>query len=158
MRVSLRWLAEYVELPELAPGALAERLTLAGLEVEGLTELHAEGVRVGRIEAVEPHPHADNLKVCAVRVGQEEFLTVCGAPNVAPGMLVPFALPGARLGQGVLAETHIRGVRSAGMILSREELGFEEKSAGVWELPPDTPLGADLAQILELPDLLLDLK
>lgn len=158
MRVSLRWLAEYVELPELSPAALAERLTLAGLEVEGMRELRAEGVRVGRIEMVEPHPHAENLKVCLVNLGDEERRTVCGAPNVAQGMLVPFALPGARLPQGTVEETHIRGVKSTGMILSREELGLEERSAGIWELPPDTPLGADLAQILELPDLLLDLK
>ncbi|MCS7216504.1 MAG: phenylalanine--tRNA ligase subunit beta [Candidatus Bipolaricaulota bacterium] len=158
MRVSLRWLAEYTELPEASPEALAERLTLAGLEVEGLRELSAEGVRVGRVLAVEPHPHADDLRVCLVQVGNEEYRTVCGAPNVAPGLLVPFALPGARLPRGPVGETTVRGVRSAGMILSREELGLEEKSTGIWELPPGTPPGADLAELLELPDLLLDLK
>ncbi len=158
MRVSLRWLSEYVELPDLAPAALAERLTLAGLEVEAIQELRAEGVRVGRVETIEPHPRAENLRVCTVSLGNETYTTVCGAPNVAQGMLVPFALPGARLPQGLVEETHIRGVKSTGMILSREELGLEEKSPGIWELPPETPLGAELAGILELPDLILDLK
>ena len=158
MRVSLRWIAEYTELPKIPKEELFERLTLAGLEVEGAMELAAEGVRVGKIVEVEPHPHAENLKICSVRVGGEEFLTVCGAQNVAQGMLVPFALPGAILPQGPVEEAEIRGVKSRGMILSREELGLEEKSPGIWELPPDAPPGADLAEILELPDLVLDLK
>lgn len=158
MRVSLRWIAEYTELPDLPEGQFFERLTLAGLEVEGVTKLQAEGVKVGQVLGVEPHPAAENLKLCTVRVGKEEFLTVCGAPNVSQGMLVPFALPGALLPKGPVEETQIRGVKSAGMILSREELGLEEKSQGVWELPPDAPVGADLAEILELPDLVLDLK
>ncbi len=158
MRVSLRWLSEYLELPELPPATMTERLTLAGLEVEGITALPAEGVRVGRIVDVEPHPSAENLKVCTVDLGDAEYRTVCGAPIVTPGILVPFALPGARLPQGTVEEAHIRGVKSAGKILSREELGLEEKSAGIWELPEDTPLGADLLQMLELPDLIFDLK
>jgi phenylalanyl-tRNA synthetase beta chain len=158
MRVSLRWIAEYTELPDLPEEQFFERLTLAGLEVEGVTKLQAEGVKVGQVLGVEPHPAAENLKLCTVRVGKEEFLTVCGAPNVSQGMLVPFALPGALLPKGPVEETQIRGVKSAGMILSREELGLEEKSQGVWELPPDAPVGADLAEILELPDLILDLK
>jgi phenylalanyl-tRNA synthetase beta chain len=100
MRVSLRWIAEYTELPDLPEGQFFERLTLAGLEVEGVTKLQAEGVRVGQVLGVEPHPAAENLKLCTVGVGKEEFLTVCGAPNVSRGMLVPFALPGALLPKG----------------------------------------------------------
>jgi len=158
MRVPLRWIAEYTELPDYPQEEFLERLTLAGLEVEGVTKLQAEGVRVGQVLAVEPHPAGENLKLCTVRVGKDEFLTVCGAPNVSQGMLVPFALPGALLPKGPVEKTEIRGVKSAGMILSREELGLEEKSQGIWELPPDAPVGADLAEVLELPDLILDLK
>lgn len=159
MRVSLRWIAEYTELPEIPEKELCERLTLAGLEVEGITSLYAEGVVVGEVVSVEPHPRGQNLKVCQVQVGEKVHTTVCGAPNVAVGMRVPYALPGARLfGDVTVKETEIRGVKSAGVILSREELGLEEKSAGVWELPPETPLGAELSALLELPDLVLDLK
>ncbi|MCS7240380.1 MAG: phenylalanine--tRNA ligase subunit beta, partial [Candidatus Bipolaricaulota bacterium] len=155
----MRWIAEYADLPEISQDELFERLTLAGLEVEEAWILSAHGVFVGQILGVEPHPHAQNLKICQVQVGSEFYTTVCGAPNVAPGLLVPYALPGARLpGGAVVKETVIRGVKSAGVILSREELGLEEKSSGVWELPPGTPLGADLAELLEFPDTVLDLK
>jgi len=158
MRVSLRWLAEYTDLPELPLEELCERLTLAGLEVEDHREIRAEGIFVGKILSVEDHPHAQNLKVCEVQVQNEIYTTVCGAPNVAAGLLVPFALPGALLPQGRVEKAHIRGVLSNGMILSREELGLEEKSSGIWELPSDTPLGEDLVKILELPDTILNLK
>ncbi len=160
MRVSLRWIAEHVELPEdLGLPELAERLTLAGLEVEDMVTLSAEGAVVGQVLAVEPHPSAQSLHVCQVQTGGTVYTTVCGAPNVLPGLLVPYALPGARLPKGVVVQdTNIRGVRSSGMILSREELGLEDKSGGIWALPSDTPLGADLAAVLELPDTVLHLK
>ncbi len=159
MRVSLRWIAEHTDLPDIALSELAERLTVAGLEVEGMSSLAAEGVFAGQVLAVEPHPSAETLRVCQVQVGQKVHTSVCGAPNVAPGLLVPYALPGALLPGNVgVQETKIRGVRSFGMILSREELGLEEKSTGIWELPPDVPPGADLAALLELPDTVLNLK
>lgn len=159
MRVSLRWIGEYTKLPEIPEEELLERLTLAGLEVEDVLRLHVEGVMVGRVLSVEPHPHAQNLHVCQVQVGREVYTTVCGAPNVAAGQLVPYALPGARLpGDLSVNVQDIRGVKSAGMILSRQEVGLEEKSSGIWEVPEGTPLGADLSELLELPDLVLDLK
>jgi phenylalanyl-tRNA synthetase beta chain len=158
MRVSLRWIAEYTDLPDLPLEELCERLTLAGLEVEETREIRAEGIFVGQILSVEDHPHTQNLKVCEVRVQKETYTTVCGAPNVAAGLLVPFALPGALLPQGRVEKAQIRGVLSSGMILSREELGLEEKSSGIWELPKDLTPGEDLAKILELPDVLLNLK
>lgn len=158
MRVSLRWIAEYTELPHLSLEELCERLTLAGLEVEEYREIRAEGIYVGKILSVEDHPHAQNLKVCEVQVEDEVYTTVCGAPNVAAGLLVPFALPGALLPQGRVEKARIRGVPSCGVILSREELGLEEKSPGIWELPKDAIPGADLTEILELPDAILNLK
>lgn len=158
MRLPLRWIAEYTELPARPLGELGERLTLAGLEVEDHQTLDAEGVFVGQVLSAEVHPHAQNLKVCEVAVKEKIYTTVCGAPNVSPGLLVPFAIPQARLPTGSVETATIRGVRSEGMILSRAELGLEEKSAGIWELPPGTPLGADLAELLEFPDTILDLK
>ena len=158
MRAPLRWLSEYVDLPEVPVEALCERLTVAGLEVERVEHLEAEGVVVARVEAVEPHPRADALHVCTVDTGSGAKTVVCGAPNVVPGAVVPLALPGARLPGGTLSEATIRGVRSEGMILSRQELGLEAKSAGIWNLPDGLAPGSDLAPLLELPDTVLVLK
>ncbi|MCX7750287.1 MAG: phenylalanine--tRNA ligase subunit beta [Candidatus Bipolaricaulota bacterium] len=158
MRASLNWLSEYVDLPEVPLEALAERLTIAGLEVERVEDLTVEGVVVARVEGVERHPKADHLSVCAVDTGSGTRTVVCGAENVVPGGLVPLALPGARLPGGTLSEATIRGVRSEGMILSRQELGLEAKSPGIWNLPAGLPVGAELAPLLELPDVVLSLK
>ena len=159
MRVSLRWLAEYVDLPELGTEELVERLTLAGLEVEEVRELGpAEGVVLGRILAVSPHPNADRLRVCEVEAGGRTYTLVSGAPNLAEGAWVPLALPGARLPSGaeVRAAT-LRGVESQGMILSAQDLSLEDKSAGVWVLPGPEGDG-DLGELLEFPDTVLSLK
>lgn len=159
MRVSLRWIGEYTDLPDISLAELGKRLTQAGLEVEAMLPLEVEGVFVGEVLTVEPHPSADHLQICQVQVGEKVFTSVCGAPNVAPGLLVPYALPGARLPGDVTVHTApIRGVRSEGMILSREELRLEEKSRGIWELSLDVPLGTDLAALLEFPDTLLNIK
>ncbi|MCR4391684.1 MAG: phenylalanine--tRNA ligase subunit beta [Candidatus Acetothermia bacterium] len=158
MRASLRWLAEYVELPKIPVEDLAERLTLAGLEVERTETYAAEGVVVGRVAASEPHPKAAGLSVCQVEVGREGYTVVCGAANVEVGGLVPLAVPGARLPGGEVTTATIRGVRSRGMILSRQELGLEAKSGGIWNLPAGLEAGADLAPLLEFPDTVLTLK
>jgi phenylalanyl-tRNA synthetase beta chain len=154
----LRWIAEHTEVPKIPLEELCERLVLAGLEVESAQTLRAEGIVMGQVLAVEPHPKAPHLRVCQVQTGEGVHTTVCGAPNVKPGLLVPFALPGALLPKGQVEAVTIHGVRSAGMILSREELGLEEKSSGIWELPPGTPKEPELSQLLELPDTILDLK
>ncbi len=158
MRASLKWLSEYVDLPKVPLEALAERLTVAGLEVERVETLSLEGVVVARVEGVEPHPKANSLRVCTVGTGSGTRIVVCGAENVVAGGLVPLALPGARLPGGTLSEATIRGVRSKGMILSRQELGLEAKSPGIWNLPDGLPLGADLGPLLELPDTVLTLQ
>lgn len=158
MQASLNWLSEYVDLPEIPAAALAERLTLAGLEVERIEDLIAEGVVVARVASVEPHPKARNLFVCQVEAGKDHRTVVCGADNVQPGGLFPLALPGARLPGGEVTVARIRSVKSAGMLLSRNELGLEAKSTGVWDLPSDLPVGAELAPLIGFPDTLLTLK
>ncbi len=158
MKVSLRWLAEYVELPEVTPDELAERLTLAGIEVEEQVDLSAQGVVVARVAGIEPHPRASHLHLCHLEFGTGTATVVCGAENVVAGGLVPYAPPGAKIGSTPVEVATIRGVKSPGMILSRQELGLEAKSPGIWNLPPDLPLGADLAELLELPDTLFGLK
>lgn len=168
MKVPLSWLRDYVDLP-LSPAQLAERLTLAGLEVETITHIGAEWDRekivVGQIVRVEPHPDADRLTLATVDYGADApLVVVTGAPNVKqfegkplPGPLkVPFAMVGAELIDGHandgrklrLKPTKIRGVRSEGMVCSEKELGLSDDHEGILYLPPDAPVGMPLADYL----------
>ena len=159
MIVSLKWLREYVEIP-LAVEELAHGLTMAGVEVEGVQERGGslEGVITARVEAVGPHPGADRLSLCKVTDGREAFQVVCGAPNVRAGLVVPLALPGARLPSGVtLKEARIRGQLSKGMLCSQRELDLGEDASGIWILPSEAPLGIPLAEALDLEDVALEL-
>ena len=122
MRVPLSWLRDYVEL-DLEPEALAERLTLLGMEVKGIERWGAEwrNVVVGELLTVEKHPNADRLSLTTVRVGadgaDEPLSIVCGATNIAPGQRVPVALPGAVLpGDRRIERTEKMGVVSNGML------------------------------------------
>src|SRR5215204_3325741 len=155
MRVSLRWLRDYVDIT-LAVEALARRITLSSTEVEEIirTGDWDDRVRVGLVEAVAPHPNADRLRVVTVSLGDGTQTVVCGAPNVATGQKVAFGQEGAVLvnaatGQRApLKATTIRGVPSAGMVLSERELGLSDQHEGILELPADAPVGAPLADYL----------
>lgn len=165
MRVSLEWLADFVEVPD--PGEVARRLTAAGVEVEEIidprTQVH--GVVVVEVRAVEPHPKADRLKLCRVFDGEQEHTVVCGAPNVAAGRQGALAKVGASLPGLKVGARKIRGIKSHGMLCAKNELGLEEDSDGIWQLK-GLPLGADVldavgvAPVLEIsvtpnrPDLL----
>ncbi|AEJ44154.1 phenylalanine--tRNA ligase subunit beta [Alicyclobacillus acidocaldarius] len=166
MRASYKWLAEYLDLAGLSPADLADRLTSAGLAVDAVDPLNhgVEGVVIGKILDVRPHPQADRLKVCQVDVGGPQLEIVCGAPNAAPGLVVPVALPGAKLPGGVeIRIAEFRGVRSHGMLCSADELGIETRylpkrdAEGLFVLPADLPLGADVIPHLHLDDVVLDL-
>jgi phenylalanyl-tRNA synthetase beta chain len=153
MLVPLAWLRDYVAF-DLAPEALAEQLTLRGMEVSGINVSGADwtDVVVGRLLTVERHPNADKLWLTTVDVGDGEPLQiVCGADNVRPGQLVPVARVGAVLPGGRHIErSKIRGVESQGMLCSPIELGLGEDAEGILILGTDDehPLGADLAPIV----------
>ncbi|WP_448380182.1 phenylalanine--tRNA ligase subunit beta [Gloeomargarita sp.] len=163
MRVSLNWLRELVALPaELTVEQLAERLTLAGFEVEAIEDRRtwAAGVVVGRVLSRQPHPQADKLSVCQVDVGQGEPLTiVCGAANVRAEALVPVALVGTYL---PCIDLHIlpvekRGVTSHGMICSLAELGLAKTSPGIHIFSdPELQPGQDVRPLLGLDDVILE--
>lgn len=150
MKVPLSWLAEYVDV-ELSPEALAERLTLLGMEVKGIERRGAEwrNVVVGELLSVERHPRADRLSLTRVTVGSGEALDiVCGATNIAAGQRVPVALPGAVLpGDRRIERTEKMGVVSNGMLCSGEELRLTADGDGILILPPDAPLGVALADL-----------
>ncbi len=158
MKVSESWLREWVN-PSATTDELVHLLTMAGLEVDGVeTAAPAfSGVVVGRIDAVAPHPDADKLRVCEVFDGQSTTQVVCGAPNAAAGMLVPYAKPGAQLPGGLSIKTaRLRGVESAGMLCGASELGLEDVVDGLLALPADTAVGSDLRAALQLDDAIID--
>lgn len=144
MKVSLDWLAELVELPPLE--TLCEQLIGAGVEVEHVWDAKAavSGVVVAEVTACEPHPNAESLQVCTVDDGNDRHSVICGAPNVHAGMRAPFAPVGAQLPELSVSQRTIRGVASAGMLCSRAELGLAAASTGLWELPSQWALGADV--------------
>jgi phenylalanyl-tRNA synthetase beta chain len=160
------WLREFCD-PPLNTAELAETLTMAGLEVEALTAAAPpfSGVVVGEIIGVEPHPNADRLRVCQVRVGPDDPLgIVCGAPNARVGIRVPCARVGAELPPGEDGKPYrigigkLRGVESQGMLCSARELGLSEDHGGLLELSPEAPLGQDLRVHLSLDDTIFTLK
>ena len=168
MLVSLQWLRELVsvEPAALEPEPLAERLSIAGFEVEAIEVLaaRAAGVVVGHVVQRDPHPNADKLSVCRVDVGAGEPLQiVCGAPNVRQGLHVPVALVGSTLPAVGLTikPAELRGVASSGMIGSLRELGLDDGSDGIAELDRllDTlpPMGTPVGPLLGLDDQVLEL-
>ncbi|WP_338430693.1 phenylalanine--tRNA ligase subunit beta [Synechococcus elongatus] len=163
MRISLNWLRELVQV-DLEPEVLAEKLTLAGFEVEEIEDRRtwAAGVVVGRVLQREQHPNADRLSVCQVEIGQAEPVTiVCGASNVRADIWVAVATLGSYLPciNLKLKPTKLRGVRSEGMICSLSELGLTKESEGIHIFPEDTDLkaGQPVGPLLGLDDVVLDL-
>ena len=158
MKFSENWLREFVD-PKLTTEELAEQLTIAGLEVEGVSPVAAEfsGVVIGDILEVNPHPDADKLVVCKVSSGNETHQVVCGAPNARVGIKVPFALVGATLDNRKLKKAKLRGVESFGMLCSERELGIGDSHKGLMELPLDAPVGENVREYLQLDDSVFDL-
>ncbi|WP_442592294.1 phenylalanine--tRNA ligase subunit beta [Parapusillimonas sp. JC17] len=155
------WLRAFAN-PDLDTDALAHRLTMAGLEVEGTTPAAPpfSGVVVAHIKEIAPHPNADKLRVCQVDDGSGALLQiVCGAPNAAAGIKVPLARVGAELPGGMkIGTAKMRGVESAGMLCSARELGLSQDHAGLLVLGDDAPVGASLRDALDLDDTVFELK
>ena len=161
MKVSYNWLKDYLPL-EVDPHLLAEKLSLVGFEVEEVIEnrLDFPYVVVGKVLEVEKHPNADELTVCKVDIGANSFLNiVCGAPNVRKNQIVPIAMVGADLPNGLrIHKAKIRGVESEGMICSEQELGISDNAEGIWVLASNLPIGSPLAEALDFEtDYILDI-
>jgi phenylalanyl-tRNA synthetase beta chain len=155
------WLRAYAD-PALDSDALAQALTMAGLEVDETVAVAPPfcGVVVAEVLDVARHPDADRLTVCRVDAGAGAVLTiVCGAPNVTAGIRVPCALVGAELPGGfAIKEAKMRGVLSQGMLCSARELGLSEDHQGLLVLPADAPVGRDLRQYLLLDERKITIK
>jgi phenylalanyl-tRNA synthetase beta chain len=154
MKVSYNWLSRYLsDIP--SPQEAADKLTLTGLEVEEIEETGSQfdGIVIGEVLNVQPHPDADRLVVCLVDIGSDEpSQIVCGAPNVAAGQKVPVATVGATLPKPLpdgspfkIRKAKIRGQKSAGMICAEDELGLSDDHSGIMVLDsglvPGTPFG-----------------
>ena len=161
MNVTLNWLKAYIDF-EFSPSELADRLTMLGVEVESVKHLGTEldGVIVGSVTSIRPHPNADKLVLCQVDTGEtEELQIVCGAPNAREGMLAPVATIGATLPVGLtIKRAKLRGETSQGMLCSEKELGLSGDAAGLMELSTDIPLGTPLSEALGLDDVVFELE
>ncbi len=160
MKFSESWLRTFVN-PDLSTDALAHLLTMAGLEVEEQDPVAPAftQVVVAHVLEVVKHPDADRLNVCQVDAGNGPVQIVCGAPNVAAGLKVPCALPGAVLpGDFKIKVAKVRGVESSGMLCSARELGIAEDASGLLVLPADAPVGESIRRYLDLDDTLFTLK
>jgi phenylalanyl-tRNA synthetase beta chain len=160
MKFSENWLRQLVDI-KADRDALVHRLTMSGLEVEGIEPIGAalEGIVVAEIVGCEKHPNADKLRVCEVAAGDAKLRIVCGAPNARVGLKAPLAKIGARLPNGVeIKQAALRGVESQGMLCSAKELGIDADASGLMELPNDAPVGESLAKYLGLPDASIELK
>ncbi len=160
MRISLKWLSEYVSLPP--PEDLARRLTAVGLEVEAVEQVgrDLEGIVAARIVAAERHPDAEKLSIARVDAGGGERLQiVCGARNWQVGDVVPLAGLGSKLPGGqVIQKVRLRGVESFGMLCSPKELGLEADASGLLILPREVKPGTPLAEALDLEDTLFEVN
>ncbi|AXI09637.1 phenylalanine--tRNA ligase subunit beta [Oceanobacillus sp. 143] len=165
MLVSYNWLKNYVDLGEITPEQLAEKITKSGIEVDHITYVaeKSTNVVVGYVASCEKHPDADKLNLCQVDVGEETLQIVCGAPNVAKGQKVAVALPGAVLPGGIkIKKVKLRGVESNGMICSLKELGLDPEyipadvAEGIFIFPEDTVVGESVTSLLNLDDAVLE--
>ncbi|MFH0908232.1 MAG: phenylalanine--tRNA ligase subunit beta [bacterium] len=160
MKAPLSWLKDYVDITE-TPQQVADRLTFAGIEVEGIETIGAayDGMIVGDVRTVEKHPNADKLSVCRVFDGEQELQVVCGAPNVKAGGKYPFAPAGVTMPDGTkIKQAKLRGVESFGMLCSEVELKLSDDHAGLMTLDAAIAPGTPLAEVLGPPETVFDLE
>lgn len=167
MKVSVKWLSEYLDLKGISPSELADQITLTGIEVDAvsLPVSNLENLVVGEVLTAEQMDGSDHLNVTTVDVNQEAHAQiVCGAPNVKAGQKVIVALPGVTLPNGLeIKKSTLRGVESNGMICSLQELGFSDsvvpKKAedGIYVLPENAETGASALPYIGLDDAFIEL-
>ena len=175
MNTSLSWIKAYVPELDVTAQEYTDAMTLSGTKVEGYEELDVDldKIVVGQIDKIEKHPDADKLIICQVNVGAETVQIVTGAPNVKEGDKIPVVLdggrvagghePGQRVAGGIkIKKGKLRGVESAGMMCSIEELGSnremypEAPEYGIYIFPEDTEVGADAVELLGLHDVVFE--
>ena len=161
--ISLEWLNDYVDIANIDPKELAEKITKAGVNVEKVITNHINNLVIGEVVECENHPDSNHLHICKVNVGNEILQIVCGAPNVRKGLKVIVAQVGSVLpGNFEIKKGNIRGAESNGMLCALYELGLEEKTEenynkGIHELDANAPVGEDPFKYLNLDTTLYEL-
>lgn len=161
MKVSLKWLSDYIDLSDVSVEEAAEIITKAGLEVDEIIDNRKvyQNFVVGYVKEKKKHPNADKLSLCVVSDGNEDYNVVCGAPNVEAGQKVPFAKVGAVVPKGgfEIKKAKIRGEVSVGMICAEDELGISDDHEGIMVLDSSLKEGTDLAKALGLDDVTFEI-
>lgn len=166
MLISYQWLNEYVDLSDITPEELADKMSRTGIEVEEVIHPDAglKKIVVGEVIECIDHPNSDHLHICQVNIGDEVTQIVCGAPNVAAGQKVIVALPGARIaGNHKIKKSKMRGEASNGMLCALEEIGISESvtpkeyADGIYILPENSIPGESVFPLLGMDDALLDM-
>ncbi len=161
MKLSLNWLQELVDLPEISTPEIVHLLTMSGLEVEEVidqSEIYKNFV-VGYVKEKKKHPNADKLSLCTVSTGEQDYQVICGAPNVDAGQKVVFAQIGAVVPKGnfKISKAKIRGIESNGMICSEAELQISDNHEGIMILEEGIQAGIPVSEALKLNDTILDI-
>jgi len=161
VKIVLSWLNEYIDLSDIPVEKIALELTMAGLEVEEITDYRQVYNNFITAEVVEKekHPNADKLSLCKVNTGREVLQIVCGAPNVAAGQKVALACEGAKIPDSdfTIKTTKLRGQLSQGMICSEAELGISNDHSGIMVLPEETIPGIPLAEAIGYDDVVFEI-
>ncbi|MFZ1429826.1 MAG: phenylalanine--tRNA ligase subunit beta, partial [Geminicoccaceae bacterium] len=161
MKFTLPWLREHLET-DASLEQICDRLTMLGLEVEGVTDPGAElgAFSVAYVREAKPHPNADRLRLCTVETKDGVFEVVCGAPNARTGIKAIFAPEGSVIPVSgeVLKKATIRGVASVGMLCSARELKLGDDHSGIIELPGEAEIGTPAAAVLGLEGPVIEIK
>ncbi|MDD4333395.1 MAG: phenylalanine--tRNA ligase subunit beta, partial [Patescibacteria group bacterium] len=161
MQLSLNWLKDFVKISNsITPEEVGQKLTLHTVEVEGVTKQGEKfkNIVVGKILEVKKHPNADRLRLAKVEIGKDKILDiVCGAPNIEAGQLVPVAMPGAVMANGLeIKEAEVRGEKSQGMLCAEDELGLGGDHAGILILDGKARVGQNFSDYLGVNDVVLE--
>jgi len=161
MYLSLNWLKDFVKIPNnISSEELAARLTLHTVEVENITDQAKkfDKVVIGKILEISRHPNADRLQLTKIDIGAKEILSiVCGASNIEVGQLVPVAMVGAKLPNGLeIKEAEVRGEKSQGMLCAADELGLGDDHSGILILEANAKIGQSFAKHLHLDDTIFE--
>ncbi|WP_251182990.1 phenylalanine--tRNA ligase subunit beta [Anaerocaecibacter muris] len=167
MKLPLSWLKDYVDIGDVTPQELSDKLLSIGFEVEEIIAPRNDisGVVVGRVMNIVHHDNSDKLWVCNIDIGEKYVQIVTGAQNVKLGNYVPVATVGAVLPDGKkISEAKLRGVDSFGMLCGGSELGVDDDIIegasvdGILILPDDSVIGDDILHTLGLDDTVLDVS
>lgn len=166
MKLSKKFLSEYVDISDINYHDLAEKMVFAGNEYESIETLcNAKNLVVGEILECKKHPESEKLSICKVNIGESEPVQIlCGAPNVTDAKKVIVAKVGAVLSEIEIKKAKLAGMESNGMICSLAELGLdskfvtEEDKLGICKLPDDAKVGEDAVQYLGFDDESIDFE